>query len=271
MGFRDAAGAQLDLHWHVLHSSLHPDADAGFWAAARPAELRDVACSVICREDALLQAVDAGPRVLRDPPAALGGRRRRAAARRASLRLGARDRAGAAAPPHPRAARGARRARRRDRRSPVPDTVRVALRPRTRARRPEEAGGDGPLDADRGRARQRRADELGAARGRTRRAAAATTRRVVAEGDVGGPACARAAAARAVADERRGAPPRRPTRRRRPPSPSGLAARSRFQYAEPGTGEPRRGLVGARPLRRVEPRPRGRGRCCRWTRRTTAR
>ena len=60
MGFRDAAGAQLDLHWHVLHSSLHPDADAGFWAAAQPAELRDVACSVICREDALLQAVTQG-------------------------------------------------------------------------------------------------------------------------------------------------------------------------------------------------------------------
>ena len=74
MGFRDAAGAQLDLHWHVLHSSLHPDADAGFWAAARPAELRDVACSVICREDALLQAVTQG-RETRRPTAALGGGR----------------------------------------------------------------------------------------------------------------------------------------------------------------------------------------------------
>ena len=60
MGFRDAAGAQLDLHWHVLHSSLHPDADGDFWAAAQPAELRDVACSVMCREDALLQAVTQG-------------------------------------------------------------------------------------------------------------------------------------------------------------------------------------------------------------------
>ena len=45
MGFRDAAGAQLDLHWHVLHSSLHPDADAGFWAAAQACRVRDVACS----------------------------------------------------------------------------------------------------------------------------------------------------------------------------------------------------------------------------------
>jgi hypothetical protein len=58
--FRDAAGAELDLHWHVLHSSLHHDADADFWAAAQPAELRDVRCRVLCREDAVLLALTQG-------------------------------------------------------------------------------------------------------------------------------------------------------------------------------------------------------------------
>ena len=58
--FRDAAGAELDLHWHVLHGSLHPDADAAFWAAAQPAEVRGVACRVLCREDAVLQAMTQG-------------------------------------------------------------------------------------------------------------------------------------------------------------------------------------------------------------------
>ncbi len=60
LGFTDAAGAQLDLHWHVLHGSLHRDADVAFWDAAEPAELRGVACRVLCREDALLQAATQG-------------------------------------------------------------------------------------------------------------------------------------------------------------------------------------------------------------------
>lgn len=58
--FRDPSGAELDLHWHVLHSSLHHDADTAFWAAARPAHLRDVEVRVLCREDALLQACTQG-------------------------------------------------------------------------------------------------------------------------------------------------------------------------------------------------------------------
>ncbi len=58
--FRDPSGAELDLHWHVLHSSLHHDADTEFWAAADDAEVRGVACRVLCREDALLQACTQG-------------------------------------------------------------------------------------------------------------------------------------------------------------------------------------------------------------------
>ena len=58
--FRDPSGAELDLHWHVLHSSLHHDADTEFWAAAEDAEVRGVACRVLCREDALLQACTQG-------------------------------------------------------------------------------------------------------------------------------------------------------------------------------------------------------------------
>jgi hypothetical protein len=58
--FRDSAGAELDLHWHVLHSSLHRDADRDFWAAAVPAHVRDVECLALCREDALLQACTQG-------------------------------------------------------------------------------------------------------------------------------------------------------------------------------------------------------------------
>jgi len=144
MGFRDAAGAQLDLHWHVLHSSLHPDADAGFWAAAQPAELRDVACSVLCREDALLQAVTQGreftetqllrwaadaAELLRDAPT-FDWERVTEQARRHRLTRELREALAVLADVTE---------------EPVPDTVRVALRPRTRARRPEEASGDGPL------------------------------------------------------------------------------------------------------------------------------
>src|SRR5215207_9735235 len=58
--FRDPSGAELDLHWHVLHSSLHHDADTEFWAAAEDAEVRGVACRVLRREDALLQACTQG-------------------------------------------------------------------------------------------------------------------------------------------------------------------------------------------------------------------
>lgn len=60
LGFRDGAGAILDLHWHVLHGSLHRDADHRFWEASGTAELRGVPVRVLSREDTLLQVVSHG-------------------------------------------------------------------------------------------------------------------------------------------------------------------------------------------------------------------
>ena len=60
LGFQDGAGAILDLHWHVLHGSLHRDADHGFWEASGAAALREVPVRVLSREDTLLQVVSHG-------------------------------------------------------------------------------------------------------------------------------------------------------------------------------------------------------------------
>lgn len=60
LGFRDERGAILDLHWHVLHGSLHRDADAAFWELARRAEFRAVPVRVLSREDTLLQVMSHG-------------------------------------------------------------------------------------------------------------------------------------------------------------------------------------------------------------------
>lgn len=144
LGFSDAAGAQLDLHWHVLHGSLHRDADADFWAAAQPARLRDVACAVLCREDALLQAVTQGAEYSETHPL-------RWAADAAELLRGAPafdwDRVVQQARRHrvTRALREALDVLADVTAEPVPAEVRTALRPRPRARRAEESGGDGPL------------------------------------------------------------------------------------------------------------------------------
>ena len=222
----------------------------GFWDAARPAELRGVACRVLCREDALLQADDPGARVLRHPPAAMGRRRRRAAPRRACVRLGARGRAGAAAPADGRAARGARGTRGGDR-EPVPGACvsRWAAR-RARARR-EESGGDGPLTP---RAVERVGDEL-----RT------WVRREVAPGARVTPKQPR------CGSRRRG---RSRVRATSPRTPSAAAAATPTPRARPrcgaatrsgsGTGSPGRPTSaragGPRQARHVEPRPRGRAR-----------
>jgi hypothetical protein len=52
--FRDELDRQLDLHWHVLHSSRQPDADDDFWAAAVPIELLGVRTLALCPADELL-------------------------------------------------------------------------------------------------------------------------------------------------------------------------------------------------------------------------
>jgi hypothetical protein len=58
--FTNAAGAEIDLHWHTLHGSLHPEADDDFWRAAQPAQLRGVPCLVPRREDVLLAVLSHG-------------------------------------------------------------------------------------------------------------------------------------------------------------------------------------------------------------------
>jgi hypothetical protein len=52
--FRNAAGAEVDLHWNVLLASLGPGADDDFWAAAEPLVLRDVRTLALCPTDQLL-------------------------------------------------------------------------------------------------------------------------------------------------------------------------------------------------------------------------
>jgi hypothetical protein len=60
LNFWDEAQASIDLHWHVLHGSLHASADAAFWEGARPAELNGVPCLVLSPEDTFLQVVAHG-------------------------------------------------------------------------------------------------------------------------------------------------------------------------------------------------------------------
>jgi hypothetical protein len=61
--FTNESGAEIDLHWHLLHDSLHADADRDFWTHARPATLRGVACLVPRREDVLLQVLSHGQEI----------------------------------------------------------------------------------------------------------------------------------------------------------------------------------------------------------------
>ena len=67
MGTVNAAGAEIDLHWHVLQGSLHPDADRAFWEAAVPADLGRTACLATSREDTLLHVVAHAARPEADP------------------------------------------------------------------------------------------------------------------------------------------------------------------------------------------------------------
>src|SRR5437588_4923132 len=55
--FADDLNNQIDLHWHVLHSSCQPDADDDFWAAARSIELRSVSTSALSATDELLLVI----------------------------------------------------------------------------------------------------------------------------------------------------------------------------------------------------------------------
>ena len=60
--FQAAPGAELDLHWQVIHGSLHPGASDEFFARAVPAPLRDLTVRALAREDALLEVLVHGAR-----------------------------------------------------------------------------------------------------------------------------------------------------------------------------------------------------------------
>ena len=66
--FGDEAGAELDLHWHVLHGSLHRGADAEFWERSRPARIRDVPLAVLAAEDTFVQVAGHGMQVSAEHP-----------------------------------------------------------------------------------------------------------------------------------------------------------------------------------------------------------
>ena len=236
LDFRDTAGAVLDLHWHVLHGSLHRGADAEFWERSQPATLGATPVRVLSREDTLLQVVAHGAELnaqhllrwaadaallLRDGPpvdwdlvgrtahrhriagpvaAALGpARRRRPEPRAGDAAPGA---AGAPAPRDPARAR----------RGPEPHRV----RPAGRAARERPPPGAPARLRDRGRRRRARP---------------------------------RAAGAGAVGPQRRAAAARRACRRRG--RPGGRAGRARVPRGRRGHGPPRARMVGAGRARHV--------------------
>jgi hypothetical protein len=53
-GFANPAGRQLDLHWHVLVTSLSAETDSHFWDAAIPLEVHSVATQALNPTDQLL-------------------------------------------------------------------------------------------------------------------------------------------------------------------------------------------------------------------------
>jgi hypothetical protein len=58
--FRNAAGRELDLHSHVSHECLSPDADDAFWAASVPLHVRGVATRTLGPADMLLHVLAHG-------------------------------------------------------------------------------------------------------------------------------------------------------------------------------------------------------------------
>jgi hypothetical protein len=68
IGFVSAAGARLDLHWHVLAECLEPGADDTFWQAAEPVEVGGAPSRTLSAADMLLHTVVHGVRWSRMPP-----------------------------------------------------------------------------------------------------------------------------------------------------------------------------------------------------------
>ena len=69
LAFSDPASqAELDLHWQVIHGSLHRTASKEFWARASDGDLRGTPVKVLAPEDTLVQVVAHGQRWNVDRP-----------------------------------------------------------------------------------------------------------------------------------------------------------------------------------------------------------
>jgi hypothetical protein len=55
--FRNAAGIEIDLHWHVLPEEIGPGADDAFWDASEPLIWKGLRTRVLCPADHLLLIV----------------------------------------------------------------------------------------------------------------------------------------------------------------------------------------------------------------------
>lgn len=60
IGFRNADGVDLDLHWHVLPETCRAGADEAFWQASQTAELDGLPLRVLGPTDQLLHAIADG-------------------------------------------------------------------------------------------------------------------------------------------------------------------------------------------------------------------
>jgi hypothetical protein len=67
-GFKNAAGQEFDLHWHVLSQSRGMNADDDFWDGARPVTIHDVATLALNPTDQLLHVCIHGARWNYTPP-----------------------------------------------------------------------------------------------------------------------------------------------------------------------------------------------------------
>jgi hypothetical protein len=66
--FTNALDLEVDVHVHVLHDCLEPDADQDFWRAARPITVGDAATRMLCAADQLLHVIVHGFRRSTVPP-----------------------------------------------------------------------------------------------------------------------------------------------------------------------------------------------------------
>ena len=60
--FAGPGDAQLDLHWHLLHSDCRPEADTGFWERSQKTSWNGLEVRILCPTDQLLHTCEHGAR-----------------------------------------------------------------------------------------------------------------------------------------------------------------------------------------------------------------